>query len=254
MFKETREPCAFCPSKARITGEHLWSAWAGGSLGRQLYRFTRRTINGKVNTWAHTELNPKARVVCHGCNTGWMSQLEKKTKAVAKEMVVNCTETTLRGPDIATLAAFGFLKTVVGDHMHSNTPPFFTFEERQSFRKTLSIPGGVQMWLASVPFQHGLFKSMHIDGFAGTPAPFQLNIFTYGLGHLVVQVAGCKWKADVLNQLGLPPRLTQDKVWDGCSISVWPSIRTPVLWPPKAVMSRPVLDEFIVRWTHLVFG
>jgi hypothetical protein len=254
MAEESREPCAFCPATANITGEHIWSAWAGKMFGAKHYTFTRKELDGNVLTWKNQKLNPKGNVVCSECNSGWMNLLEDKTKAVIKDMVVNCTPTTLHDSDIETIAAFGFLKAVIGDHMHSNFPPFYTFEERQSFRRTLSIPNGVQMWLASMPIQRGLFKSLSIEAPLGTPRRFALNVFTYGLGHLVIQAAGCRWKKKASRRHAPPPRLTPSIQWSDCSIPFWPNTQTPILWPPNAHLGAGAVDEFVLRWTNLELG
>jgi hypothetical protein len=254
MNKRDREPCAFCPASANITGEHLWSDWAGKMLGERRYTFTRKELDGSVLTWKQDGLNSKANVVCDDCNNGWMSQLETKTKAVAGDMVCKCTPTILEDRDIATIAAFGFLKAVVADHMHENRPPFYTFEERQLFRRTLAVPSGVQMWLASMPVVHGIFKQMTIYPPQNTPRRFELNVFSYGLGHLVIQVAGCRWKKKAYRRHAAPPVLTQALEWYPHSIPFWPWDGNPVSWPAAGHLGHEDIDTFVQRWTNLERG
>src|SRR5258708_7315465 len=99
MGKERREPCAFCPGTAGITGEHLWSAWAGRMFGERRYTITRKEPDGRVLTWTLPELNAKTKVVCGDCNNGWMSELETQVKPIIGEMVCSGAETTLPAQD-----------------------------------------------------------------------------------------------------------------------------------------------------------
>jgi hypothetical protein len=249
-----KDKCAFCGATAD-SGEHTWDDWFGKIIGPKRFTMTRKESDGSLIVWRSSKLNSKTNVVCEKCNTGWMSQLVNRTKLVAKEMILNCQEATLHATDIVTIAAFAFCKSVVADHSHSNREPFFTFAERNLFRQTLSIPRGVQMWLTSMPIQHGLFKSMTLEAPQNTPKRFELNIFTYGLGHLVIQVAGCRWKKKALRRHTHPPILTQPSEWDSCSIPFWPVLTTmPIQWPAKEHLGREIVDDFVQRWIRLERG
>lgn len=72
--------CAFCGANARLSGEHIWSAWVGKLYGRPTpRRFTFRQMDrdGRVvRTWRSRDIDMTAKVVCEGCNNGWMSDLE----------------------------------------------------------------------------------------------------------------------------------------------------------------------------------
>lgn len=122
------------------------------------------------------------------------------------------------------------------------------------FRSTLSIPTGVQMWLASMPRQHGLLKSMTVLAPQNTPKRFELNIFTYSVGHLVIQVAGCRWKKKAIRRYEHPPILAQDPEWNGSSIPFWPNSRTLIRWPASGHIADQAVDDFIHRWTRLNRG
>jgi hypothetical protein len=254
MGKELREPCAFCPETAGITGEHLWSAWAGKMFGERRYTITRKESDGRVLTWSLQELSAKTRVVCGDCNSGWMSDLENQIKPIIGEMICNCTQTTLNSKDIATVAVWAYTKAIVAEHSHHNTVPFWTFAERQRFRQTLAIPPGLQIWLASLPVARGLFKSYLVQTPLNTPQRFELNVFTYGLGHFVIQVVNTRWAKKAFRRHRPCPTLTQAPEWDDCSIPVWPSKGESVLWPPRRHMGDSVVDEFVQRWVKIERG
>jgi hypothetical protein len=253
MGKKEKEPCAFCPATAEITGEHIWSDWAGKLFGTHKFVFTRKESDGSVVTWEHNALHLKAKVVCRTCNNEWMSELENKTKSLIADMVCNCTPATLNGEAIATIAALGFLKCVVADHMSETTKPFYTSAERQSFRRTLAIPDGVQMWLASTLRLRGLFKGFIVQTPLNTPQRFGLNTFTYGLGHLVIQIVGCRWMKKAVRRHAEPPCLTQAIHWARVSIPFWPHNGSPVSWPPNAHLGNRALEQFMDRWAKVVW-
>ena len=124
MHRRDREPCAFCPATADITGEHLWSAWAGKMFGRSRYTMRRTDPDGSVRTWKLPHLSVKTKVVCGKCNNGWMSDLETKVKLIIGDMADKFADTILDDKVIATVAAWAYTKAIVADHSHSNRKPF----------------------------------------------------------------------------------------------------------------------------------
>jgi hypothetical protein len=234
-----------------MTGEHLWPAWASELLGKRKFINLRKEKSGKVITWEHDELNAKAKVVCRECNNGWMSDLENRMKVVAANMVLTLSPTALGDKEITTIAEFAFLKAVVGDYMHENHPAFYSAEERYLFRRTLRIPRGVQIWLASTDGPHGVFKSMGAEAPLNTPGRFKLNVFTYGLGYLVIQVVGVKWMKKARNKYSSPPLLDGGTDWATATIPIWPDCRTPVSWPPPLDLPHKSIDGFVQRWVKL---
>lgn len=231
MGKIKREPCAFCPATADITGEHLWDDWAGRMFGNREYVYTWRDSDGHAKTWEHDKLNQKARVVCGKCNNEWMSEVSSRAKTLIGKAVSKCSPVVLNAEGIAAVAAWGFLKAVVADHMSDLTGPFYTFADRQLFRQTLAIPRGVQMWLAGTLRHRGVFKGYTIDTPLNTPQRFELNCFTYSLGHFAIQVVGSKWKRKALRRHANPPSVRQGIPWVRTSITIWPNIPAPIAWP-----------------------
>jgi hypothetical protein len=246
--------CAFCPNSASLSGEHLWSQWIGDELGSRPYTFTRIDTDGSVNQWKNDELNVKAKVVCKSCNNGWMSDLESKTKPILKDMILHCRETALRARDIALVAAVTFKNAVIADHMHDRRSPFFTIGERRDFRERQEVPPGAQMWLASIANQRGLFKSMYAEIPGRDSLAFHLNIFTYAVGHFVIQAVSSRYKRRNDRRHAPQLYLTQDSEWDAVSIPCWPSNGSVIKWPPSAHMGGDVVDAFIQRWTKLTLG
>jgi hypothetical protein len=243
--------CGFCPETANITGEHLWSAWFGKKLRTKKLLVTRKEADGTLRQWPKKSLDEKARVVCGLCNNGWMSDLECQAKTIVDDMALYCTPKALHARDLTILAASAFKGAIVADLMHDNRPPFFSLFQRRRFAKDLTIPSGVQMWLGSIAHQRGLFKSYYAVTKAGTSQGFELNIFTYALGHLVIQVVSAKWKKKAHRRHASPPALTQAVEWDAVSVPFWPNCGATVSWPPPMHMGDAVVDEFVRRWGNI---
>jgi hypothetical protein len=108
--------------------------WIGAAIGPRKYRFTRREGEGRVRQWHGNNLDLKTHVACGPCNHGWMSELESRSKPILRDMILHCSETTLRDPQIAVVAAVAFKNAVVADYMHDNRPPIFTTSGKTDIR------------------------------------------------------------------------------------------------------------------------
>jgi hypothetical protein len=249
MPRKEREPCAFCPATANITGAHLWSDWASKLLSPRKYTIHRDLLDGgPILQWKANALKEKAPVVCGHCNSEWMSDIENATKFVIGDMVKDGIDKQLGAKDIATIAAFLFLKAVVCDHMHENYAPFYDFEQRELFRRTLEIPLGVQMYLGSAAGIRGMFKCSTIRS-AGNAGPgMEINVFSFVLGRLVAQLTGTRWMKKSRRKHAFPPRLSQSINFVRASIPIWPNPGIPVSWPPPLHMEGQALEQFVNRW------
>ncbi len=133
--------CAFCPREAN-SREHSWSAWIGDLFNSPGYNFSRFNIGtGGLKKWRLPTLDGKSRVVCRGCNNGWMSDLEARAKAAFSGMIRDGTEICLLSRGIALLAAFAFKCAVVADHGDARGGPFFSSFDRYRFRESLQFLG-----------------------------------------------------------------------------------------------------------------
>lgn len=244
--------CAFCPEIAELTGEHLWSDWIGSALGIRKYLITEKFADGSHRSYPKKRLNVKAKVVCGNCNSGWMSRLENNTKPFLHDMVLFGSAVQLNPTQVALLAAVSFKNAVVADHMHDNSPRFFSFAVRQRFAKTLNLPEGVQMWLSIMQRQRGLFKSGDLKTKPGARGGFEINLFTYGVAHLVVQVTTTRWTKIAHRRNLPPPGLTQHPFWDDASTPFWPARGSETIgWPPPRSLGDDMVETFADRWANL---
>jgi hypothetical protein len=239
--------CTFCPSTATQTGEHLWSDWINGILPKSTYTFKRvETRTQKESTWSGEELNLKARVVCGKCNHGWMSDIEKNEgKPALSPLIRDTSPKVLPIRILISIGIFLFKTAVIADHASTGNSPFFTIEERYRFRKTLCIPPGLSMWIGALEDSfRGTFKALHVVPVAATENDFGLYVFTYVVGHLVLQLVGAKW-ATHNPRVILPPK-HRDSDSDYV-IWFWP-IAGSIRWPPPKYVPMRLLDNVTDRW------
>src|SRR5260370_16654387 len=187
------EGCGVCAEAANITGEHLWSDWVGKKVGEGRVGVNREGASGAAKRWFKKTLDEKTNVVCKDCNSGWMSKLENKVKAVIGDMALHGTPKVLQPDEVAVLAAFAFKCGVVADLMHDNRPAFFSRYERWRFAKTLTIPPYVQMWLGRVEGNRGVLDLGFFASPSGVRGGFELAVFTYSMGQVLFQVVASQW-------------------------------------------------------------
>lgn len=245
------DECAFCPNPAD-SREHLWAEWIGELLGPRQYTITRTEPDGTSKTWPATKLDLKTWEVCHKCNSGWMSDLESRTRNIVKDMIVQGKPRILEIRDLQTIASLVFIKAVIADRI-SDVPPFLSRAARFSFRRTLTIPPGTQMWLASLPTSYkGIYKGFYLETPGTTSNDFKAQVFTLAAGHLAVQAAISRWRKRTAGRETNEISLTQHPIWGDVSIAFWPSNGNSIAWPPRKNLLGIEVDEFINRWCRLV--
>lgn len=248
------ERCIFCPTTtAKRTGEHIWSDWINKELTTTGFTLAGASADGKPRTWRDSKLRVKANVVCERCNNGWMSQLEQRSKPILSGMIRDGSRVTLQPADLAVIACVAYKNAIVASEVGGGG--FFSFRERARhlFAKKLTIPGGVQMWLARLPHQgFGLCSSDIINTAPDYSNPFDLNVFNYAAGHLLIQVLAFAWRDRAKRRHGRPAVLTQNKGRNSYSIQFWPIDGAALLWPPPQDVSYKLLhEEFRYRWMNV---
>ena len=85
-------PCIFCGTTAKkITKEHVWSEWTKGYLkpdpGQMAHAESWSSKSG-ARRWREPLLESQVRVVCHDCNTRWMSRIDKRAAPIVGPMLI----------------------------------------------------------------------------------------------------------------------------------------------------------------------
>lgn len=186
-------------------------------ITRKRFRFASFKLEGEKReqrVWNKRKLDEKLPVVCQPCNNGWMSDLEnKEAKPAIKDLILSDKLVTLSPERLQSIARFAFKTAVIADHhsMSDGQSPFFTTAARYSFRESLQIPRGVQMWISAFKESgHGALRCVYHSSSPKARHGFELYALTFGVGYFLVQVVGSRW-LDPADAPGAFPFLTSGK-------------------------------------------
>jgi hypothetical protein len=86
--------CVFCGDQsAALTAEHVFPDWITGFYKGRVGKLPLGTVEmgtagGPMKEFRTVPFQQKARIVCHACNHGWMSDLEARLKPYLSRMLV----------------------------------------------------------------------------------------------------------------------------------------------------------------------
>lgn len=246
--------CAFCTEEAvKHGGEHIWDDWLNRALPTKGIRVRKRLSEIEpLKEYDARVLKEKLPVVCEKCNNTWMSGVTNRVRHAFSDMIIKGAACFLQHDDINLIAAFAFMKCIVADHAGNKDEPFFTRAVRESFRESLVVPTGIQMWIAAYQGVHRFSGKCSTGILARTkPGPFygvEFYAFTYVVGQLVLQTVAPRWK-DVRRR-GLPlPALRPNSYWNPAVIRFWPMNGVlPLTWPPEKYIGDDTIRQFIDRF------
>lgn len=244
--------CAFCTNAAN-SPEHIFDDWLNRESGRTVrrdYVFEEAGGDDVVRrTHAARLIGVTRKVVCKACNHGWMSDLSNHVRQRFDRAVHKCSSLTLEDLDAVTLTAYAFMKAVVVDHA-LDRKPLFEPSVRHRFRADFSLPDGLQLWAAAHagPFAvHAWHRTIELKG--AQYGGFNFYIFTYRLGHLLLQLTCPRWRKTTRRSLPWPA-LNQSDDWTGTAIELWP-FAASVDWPPTYQIEGKALEQFRDRFHQL---
>jgi hypothetical protein len=181
-----------------------------------------------------------------------MSELENTSAPIIKKMILKDEKITLSSRDIFKVAAVTFKNSVIADHVQNYRPPYFTFKERRLFAETLEIPFGVQLWLGSKANLDGLYKSYYTCTPTGTPNGFEALVFTYGIGHFLIQCTSARPTRKIRRRYAAPRPFTQDWIWNSDIVPFWPCDVSSIVWPYGSHFGDLLVDKFVHRWEERI--
>ena len=192
----------------------------------------------------------KIHVVCHACNSGWMSRLEPPSKTVLVPLMTG-GEIALDGAAITQLAKFIMLKIMVAEHdafPGRNTMPIYTAEDRRRFKDAPYIPDGVRIWIGpggGPKWRTSIYR--YVSGVRLTTAPpgsviepgferrgANIQSVTWGIGRFFVHVVATT-NLEFYSAHGweVPPGLTP----------IWPLDGSTIAWPPNFAFTDWMVDQ-----------
>jgi hypothetical protein len=235
--------CAFCPSTAKLSGEHLWSAWMSRLLpGRK--RLTKRGSNREImETRIAPTIDWKIKVVCKDCNNGWMSDLENNiAKPAMADLILGKINIPIDHKRAHSLAIFTFKTAIVLDHL-ANTEPFFDRAIRYEFRESLTVPLHVRMWLNAFALAgRGEANTFYNGAYLSESNGLEMYVCTFLVQHLVLQLVACKVR-------GFTKIARKDKF---LALPFWPKLPPNAVWPPNwTITTVEEFDLFSHGWKEL---
>jgi len=233
--------CAFCPSTASLTGEHIWSDWLNQFLPSKKRFSIKNDKRETIHEWTDSKLDWKIKVVCEKCNSTWMSEIEDRhAKPAMLDLILDKSGTRINESRARSIAIFAFKTTVVLDHIRAGHNRFFDQWERYEFRRSLTIPRNVSMWLMRYgPSGRGEVNTAYHDGPLGPKRRFHLYVCTYSVQSLTLQVVAYKgegcWKFKPERQFFALP--------------FWPALAAKWVWPPPiSLNSVSEFNALADRW------
>jgi hypothetical protein len=240
------EQCAFCPSVATLTGEHVWSDWMNQLFpGMAEVTFQNLKLDGTVvRQWRAQELNLKVKVVCDDCNSGWMSIMERDFAMPAMtDLILGNRIGALSRKRARGLSLFAFKTAVIANRSLPESEWFFSAAERYAFRKSFAILPRVKMFLVGIENFHGGRAGSHNVFFPDRDRPhLSLNVCSFSVGQLGFQVVSAKGiGTQKVESLRTPPNLT------AC---FYPTLDR-ISWPRRHVLGVKAFNDFANRWNSL---
>jgi hypothetical protein len=243
--------CAFCLTEAaQLSREHIWDDWLNRALPTKRFRVRQRWSQDQpFREYDATVLQEKLAVVCKNCNHTWMSDLTDRVKRGYSDQIIKGAALSLTADDAALLGAYAFMKSVVADHATPKDERFFSQEVRERFRKTLSIPPNVRMWIAAYQGAHRFGGRCHTAILSPNESSvldgIEFYCFTYVVGHLVLQTHAVRWKD---GRRAAAPVPKADPYWGPAVFQSWP-YSGPVSWPPTKYIGDDTLEALMNRFS-----
>lgn len=239
--------CAFCPSTANITGEHVWSDWMNKLFPMTGVTFQALGPDGSLTKqWQAQDINMKTKVVCDPCNSGWMSRMERDFAEPAMiDLILGNRIGELSRKRARGLSFFAFKTAVIVNRSLPESEWFFGPLDRYAFRKSLTIPNDVTMFLVGMEDVKGAGGVRHFNVFYPNTNRHNLtlNVCSFWVGHLGFQVVSARGlKAE---KVECPP--TQP----GLICRFYPTLDPQINWPRKRVLSVAAFNDFSNRWNKI---
>jgi hypothetical protein len=176
-----------------------------------------------------------------------MSDIENEhAKPSLTDLILGRVDIPIDRSRANSIALFAFKTAVIFDHLARGRESFFERSVRHEFKKSLTIPTNVQMWLTGFlltgrgevcPAYHGAQLSPE--------KRIEMYVCTYTIERIVIQVVAYK-------QWGLWGFGGVEPNNNFFAIPLWPDIPDGFVWPPADILRTVAdLDAFTDRWVKV---
>lgn len=191
----TGRTCIFCGLRAD-TREHLFPDWVNRIVAETSFlgQFLVVTDEGMKRRRYDTNqaANLEARIVCHRCNHGWMSDLETEAATLLKPMALG-EQTKLTTPEQLVVAQWAAKTAMVGEWIMGYRPLVFSQEDREMVRTERRPPARARVCIAAysrdIPTATRFVRAGVTAQDQNAP-PMDVYIHTIQILHVILQVRG----------------------------------------------------------------
>ncbi len=176
---------------------------------------------------------PKPKLVvnwlCAKCNNGWMSRIESKTKPV----LVSILDDKLSVIDFSsqsTLACWAAKTSMVLECLNPNRTWFYSNDERQLMRATLTLPPRTSVWIAKCVDQKNIYSAAKDLRTSLDDNGVHAYATTMAFGSLAFQIVSIKTPETIPENVSITYNVTEGP-WDKTLLQVWPIIQESLVWP-----------------------
>ena len=244
--------CIFCGGRAG-SREHVFPDWLNRVFDElpppvsaaDPPRWGQGTVDLRSGTrqdrsWGAKEIASHiTKVVCHSCNTGWMSRLEGRAAPLLTPMIQG-RPTALSQADQLVVATWA-TKTAIVVEPTLNKPDHFPPDQRQIVMNEDRPPGFLRIFAAAI---EDLIPPIHAGALLaqveGGPVTFRVHFYTLQINTLVLQVIRPDPQPPVYSALG------EVSVAREREIPLFPPVEG-FFWPPKESLTNETLDQYRAR-------
>lgn len=255
--------CIYCGRTDQMSGEHIWADWLKQYIPRVMprHKFVSAVVHSDpAKNTIHVgkrEGDPyvrKLRVACIPCNTGWMSQLQERTKPYLVPMLLG-KRVSLYKNGQTTLAAWATMFVMTADFLDKNAVSI-TAEERGWFKAHQRPPADWKIWIGRYEqpvtprrWIHSVIDIVEDEAeflSKGTPQTSHAQTSTILLGdHLIIHVMSSPAMRKTIKRWKLLPAAAL------AMMQIWPITRRRIDWPGPATIQGPAIERLafhFFRW------
>lgn len=149
--------CVFCGHKATATREHVLPQWLGSlPPGEGPFVINRIDETGRTVQYRSSGVDIVARVVCGGCNHGWMADLEAAASPLLSPLING--ESLAMPPDAQDLVSRWAVKTAIM-FLYATQPPVGASSEHRASLFGGQIPANTGIWLGKHRLRRPAYNS-----------------------------------------------------------------------------------------------
>ena len=247
--------CVFCGG-GPLTREHVYAEWLRDALP-VAGRFRTTDVEGQL-LWEQGTFDIEAKIACARCNNGWMSDLEAVCGPLLTNPMLYGATLTLAPGQQRTVALWA-IKTAVVLEAYRKERTFRYLPEwharwmprTRDKGEHADPPPGISVVMFGRQLEigpDGTLDQFVVSRSVGIIAREPPNdskgyVATFVVGYTGFQVFGVNVQAGGLPNIWYGPWVTER------TISLWPSGRQPVTWPPDRVMSTADVLRFADLWS-----